>query len=94
MSTSLHSSDDSGRLSGLVGAWIGKIIFVLVVAVVVAGAIYLLGWSKLEVSSGIVGPLVSLFVAALFALAPLLACFAHTISIDRQIEKLDACLSG
>ena len=73
MSTSLHSAADSEKLSGLLGARIGKIIFALVVAVVVlAGLIYVLGWSKFEwskfeVSSDRVGPLVSLFVAALFA---------------------------
>jgi hypothetical protein len=89
MSMSLHSAADSEKLSGLLGAWIGKIIFALVVAVVLTGVIYILGGSRFEASSASVGPLVSLFVAALFALAPLLACFAHTISIDRQKEKLD-----
>ena len=49
MSTSLHSCADSEKLSGLLGARIGKIIFALVVAVVVlAGVIYVLGWSKFE----------------------------------------------
>lgn len=41
---------------------------------------------------GNVGPLVSLFVAALFALAPLLACFVQTISLDRQSKKLDGVI--
>jgi hypothetical protein len=89
MSTSLHSATNSEKLPNLLGEWIGKIIFALVVAVVLAGAIYVLGGSKFEATPGSVGPLVSLFVAAIFALAPLLACFAHTISIGRQKEKLD-----
>ena len=89
MSTSVDSGAHSERMSGLLGAWIGKIILALVAAVALAGAFYVLRGSKLEVSSGTVGPLVSLFVAAVFALAPLLACFAHTISIDRQKAKLE-----
>ena len=90
MTCSLDSSPESEKLSGVLGAWVGKIIFALVLAVVVGGGIYLLYGSKLQVSNGIVLPFVSLFVAALFALAPLLACFAHTISIDRQKAKLDS----
>jgi beta-lactamase regulating signal transducer with metallopeptidase domain len=89
MSISSHSAADSEKLPGLLGAWIGKIIFALVVAVVLVCVIYVLSGSRLFASSGVALPLVSLFVEALFALAPLLACFAHTISIDRQKEKLD-----
>jgi hypothetical protein len=90
MSTSVHSGADFEKLSGPFGVWIGKIIFalVVVVAIVLAGVIYA-HRSKFEISSGNVGPWISLFVAALFAVAPLLACFAHTISIDRQKQKLD-----
>ena len=80
----------SEKLSGLLGAWIGKIIVGLIVSVVAAGGLYLLFGSRLQVDSDIVLPFVSLLVAALFALAPLLACFAHTISIDRQKDKLDS----
>jgi hypothetical protein len=89
MSASLHPAADSENLPGLLGAWIGKIIFALVVAVLLVSVIYVLSGSRFGASSGLALPLVSLFVAALFALAPLLACFAHTISIDRQKEKLD-----
>jgi hypothetical protein len=92
MSASLHSDVDPRGWSELVGACIGKIIFALVLAVVLVGAIYVLRGSNFEASSDTVGPLVSLFVAALFALAPLLACFAHTISIDRQKEKLNGLI--
>jgi hypothetical protein len=88
MSITLHSAGD--KLPSLLGAWIGKIIFALVVIVVAAGGTYLLENSKLQASSDVVLPFVSLLVAALFALAPLLACFAHTISIDRQKDKLDS----
>ena len=90
MSISLHSAADSEKSPSLLAAWIGKIIFALVVAVVLGGGIYLLDGSKLQAGSDVVLPFVSLLVAALFALAPLLACFAHTISIDRQKDKLDS----
>jgi hypothetical protein len=89
VSTSLQPSADSENLPGLLGAWIGKIIFALVVAVLLACVVYVLSGSRFGARSDLALPLVSLFVAALFALAPLLACFAHTISIDRQKEKLD-----
>jgi len=36
--------------------------------------------------------LISLFAATLFALAPVLACFAQTISIERQNDKLDSII--
>jgi hypothetical protein len=81
---------DSNKIPSLLGAWIGKIIFGLVAVVVAAGGAYLLFGSRWQVHSDIVLPFVSLLVAALFALSPLLACFAHTISIDRQKEKLDS----
>src|SRR6476660_9767997 len=90
MTLSLGSSAGPDNLSGLLGAWIGKIIFAMVLAVVVVGALYLFYGSKLQIRSDAVVPFVSLVVAALFALAPLLACFAHTISIDRQRDKLDS----
>jgi hypothetical protein len=90
MTFSLDSPAVSEKFSGRLGSSIGKIIFVVIVAVVVAGGLYLLYGSTLQVRSDVVVPFVSLFVAALFALAPLLACFAHTISIDRQKDKLDS----
>ncbi len=91
-SASPYSGAPPEKWSGLLGASIGKIIAALVAAVVLAAAIYLLHGSRFKVSMGSVGPLVSLFVAALFALAPLFACFAHTISIDRQKAKLDGLI--
>ena len=91
-SISAHSRAHSEKSSRLLGTSIGKIIPALVAAVVLAGAIYLLHGRKFEVGIGNMGPLVSLFVAGLFALAPLLACFAHTISIDRQKAKLDGLI--
>jgi len=69
MSISLHSAVDSEKSPGLLAAWIGKINFALVAAVVVGGGIYLLDSSK-QASSDVVLPFVSLLVAALFALAP------------------------
>jgi hypothetical protein len=90
MTVSFDSVPAREKLSGLLGAWIGKIIFILVAGVVVGGGIYLLYGNSLQVGSDVVLPFVSLLVAALFALAPLLACFAHTISIDRQKDKLDS----
>lgn len=90
MSISLHSAADCEKSPSLLAAWIGKIIFALVAAVVMGGRIYLLDDSKLQAGSDVVLPFVSPLVAALFALAPLLACFAHTISIDRQKGKLDS----
>jgi Na+/serine symporter len=63
----------------------------LVLAIVAGVVIFIVNGSKIE-ASGNVGPVVSLFVAALFALAPLLACFAQTISIDRRSKKLDGVI--
>jgi hypothetical protein len=83
MSISLHSAADCEKSPSLLAAWIGKIIFALVAAVVMRGRIYLLDDSKLQAGSDVVLPFVSPLVAALFALAPLLACFAHTISIEQ-----------
>jgi hypothetical protein len=89
MSTSSRPDVDSEDLPGFVGAWIGKIVVALVAAVTLVCVVYALSGSRMFAGSGLALPLVSLVVAALFAAAPLLACFAHTISIDRQKEKLD-----
>jgi hypothetical protein len=56
-----------------------------------AVAIYVVfgsGWLQ-----GYIPILISLFTAALFALAPVLACFAQTISIERQLSKLDSIVN-
>ena len=90
MYISSQSDDDSNRRSVLVGTWIGRLIFALVAAFVAVVWIYVVNRTKVDAS--IVAVLVSLFVAALFALAPLLACFAQTISIDRQTKKLDGLI--
>jgi hypothetical protein len=89
MSISLHSAADSEKMSVFLAGQIGKIIFALVAAVVAIEG-YLLFGSKFQTVSDPMLPTLSLLVAALFALAPLLACFAHTISIDRQKDKLDS----
>jgi hypothetical protein len=90
MSISLHSAADPGKMSGFPGAWIGGIVFALVAAVVLGDLGYILYGSKYQASSDLLLPFLSLLVAALFALAPLFACFAHTISIGRQIDKLNS----
>lgn len=82
---------DASKFPGLLGAWIGRIIVGVVLAIVAGVLIFLVNGSKIE-ASGNVGPLVSLCVAALFALAPLLACFVQTISIDRRSKKLDSVI--
>jgi len=74
---------DTDKIPGLLGARIGRIIVGLVLAIVAGVMIFIIKGSNIE-ASGNVGPFVSLFVAALFALAPLLACFAQTISVDRR----------
>src|SRR5271166_6039567 len=91
MSISSSSADDTNNLSGLIGAWMGRIIVGVVLVIVSGVMIYVIKDSNNE-ASGKVGPLVSLFVAALFALAPLLACFVQTISLDRQSKKLDGLI--
>jgi hypothetical protein len=82
---------DSNKIRGLLGTWIGYIIFGLVLVTVLGVMIYVIKGSNIE-ASGKVGPLVSLFVAALFALAPLLTCFVQTISLDRRSKKLDTII--
>jgi hypothetical protein len=82
---------DTDKIPGLLGAWIGRIIVGLVLAIVAGVMIFIVKGSNIE-ASGNVGPFVSLFVAALFALAPLLACFAQTISVDRRSKKLDGMI--
>lgn len=91
MSVSSSPADGANKVSGLIGARIGRIIVGLVLAIVAGVVVFMVKGSKIE-ASGNVGPLVSLFVAALFALAPLLACFAQTISLDRQSKKLDGVI--
>ena len=88
MSTSSFPTVKTSNLGGLLGTWIGYIIVGLVLVTVSGVMIYVIKDSNNE-ASGKVGPLVSLFVAALFALAPLLACFVQTISLDRRSKKLD-----
>jgi hypothetical protein len=82
---------DIDKIPGLLGARIGRIIVGLVLAIVAGVMIFIIKGSNIE-ASGNVGPFVSLFVAALFALAPLLACFAQTISVDRRNKKLDGMI--
>jgi hypothetical protein len=91
MSVSSPSTAGANKISDLMGARIGRIVVGLVLAVVAGVLIFMVNGSKIE-ASGNVGPLVSLFVAALFALAPLLACFVQTISLDRQSKKLDGVI--
>jgi hypothetical protein len=67
---------------------------VLVLAAMMIGAvaIYVVfgsGWFR-----GYIPILISLFTAALFALAPVLACFAQTISIERQLSKLASIVNA
>src|SRR5271166_6634632 len=88
MSTSSFPTVKTSNLGGLLGTWIGYIIVGLVLVTVSGVMIYVIKDSNNE-ASGKVGPLVSLFVAALFALAPLLACFVQTISLDSRSKKLD-----
>jgi hypothetical protein len=92
MSISSQPTADSENLPGFLGTRIGKIILfvVLVVGVVLVFVVYTLSGARFFARNGLALPIVSLIVAALFALAPLLTCFAHTISIDRQKEKLDS----
>jgi hypothetical protein len=88
MSISSDSTMDKSNLSGFIGAQIGRVIIGLILLVVAGVVLFVVKGSKIE-ASGYVGPLVSLFVAALFASAPLLACFVQTISIGRRSKKLD-----
>ena len=79
------------KVFGFLGAWIGSIIFGLVLVTVLGVMLYVIKSSEIQESEKI-GPLVSLFVATLFALAPLLACFVQTISLDRRSKKLDGMI--
>ena len=90
MSISSASTVDRG-VSGLLGLWIGRIIVGLVLVIVAGVVFFVVKGANIE-ASGYVGPLVSLFVAALFALAPLLACFVQTTSLDRRSKKLDGVI--
>src|SRR5271168_1200919 len=90
MSISSASTADRG-VSGLLGLWIGRIIVGLVLVIVAGVVFFVVKGANIE-ASGYVGPLVSLFVAALFALAPLLACFVQTTSLDRRSKKLDGVI--
>src|SRR5271166_1848850 len=79
---------DSEKLPDLLGSWTIRIVFGLLACVVLGGVLYIIYGSKLDVDSKLTSPLISLVVAVLFCSAPLLACFAHTISIERQKKKL------
>ena len=75
---------DSEKLPDLLGSWTIRIVFGLLACVVLGGVLYIIYGSKLDVDSKLTSPLISLMVAVLFCSAPLLTCFAHTISMERQ----------
>jgi hypothetical protein len=91
MSISSSPAVGANKVFGFLGAWIGSIIVGLVLATVLGVMLYVIKSSEIQ-ESGKIGPLVSLFVATLFALAPLLACFVQTISLDRRSKKLDGMI--
>jgi hypothetical protein len=88
MSTSSLATVKNSNISNFLATWIGYIIVGCVLVAVSGVTIYVIRDSNME-GSGLVGPLVSLFVATLFALAPLVACFVRTTSLDRRSKKLD-----
>jgi hypothetical protein len=88
MSTSSLPTAKTSNVANFLGTWIGYIIVGFVLVAVSGVMTYVIRDSNIE-GSGLVGPLVSLFVATLFALAPLVACFVQTTSLDRRSKKLD-----
>lgn len=64
-----------------------RIVFVIIIAGVLIVALYILfgpAWLR-----PVIPVFISLLVAAIFSIGPLMACFAQTISLDRQSTKLE-----